>query len=673
MATVTSSKRQQTHTSDTYESNSSVTIGSDIVIGDLGKIKLGGSADLQIYHDGTNSYIDNASTYLILESDNIILRNNAGTEDYAKFLGNGAVNLYHNNSSKLCTTSTGVNVGGNITLTGTVDGRDVAADGAKLNGIACGATSCTGDITAVTAGSGLTGGATSGAATLNVGAGTAITVAADTVGVTTACNTAWNNKTTCTGTITCVAAGTGLTGGGASGCATVNVIGGSGITANANDIAVDSTVVRTSGAQTIADIKTFSGSAVRINGRLCVNGIGAICTPGGNFTGSIYFGSGGTCSAYTSGNNGRFNTGVGNGALFSSTTSSGNFAGGYDALKDTTSGCFNVGVGYKSLCKNTTGCLNVAVGYETLKCNVSGKYNTAIGAYNLFNNVDGDGNTAVGYKSLCTNTGGDNSTAVGYQSMRFNSTGARNTAMGYQAGMYNSTGNDNTVIGQQALYSNCTGCYNTATGRNALYCSTANSNSGFGYTALYHNAGGAQNVGVGYAAGRFIANGSTQNTTPNQGIFIGTNSKASCASTTNEIVIGYNAIGCGSNTVKIGNTSTTVVCSNGTFSTVSDKRDKTCICDIEHGLSFISDLKPKTYNMITDRTNPEGSISCKRHGFIAQDVIALEGDDNIIISNDNPDQLGYTGEHIIPILVKGMQEQQELINDLTARLETLEG
>ncbi len=51
-----------------------------------------------------------------------------------------------------------------------------AADKAKLDGIASGATANTGDITGVTAGSGLTGGATSGTATLNVGAGTGISV-----------------------------------------------------------------------------------------------------------------------------------------------------------------------------------------------------------------------------------------------------------------------------------------------------------------------------------------------------------------------------------------------------------------------------------------------------------------------------------------------------------------
>ncbi len=60
------------------------------------------------------------------------------------------------------------------------------------------------------------------------------------------------------GDITGVTAGTGMTGGSTSGNATLNVIGGDGITANTNDIEVDSTVVRTSGVQSIGGVKTFS-------------------------------------------------------------------------------------------------------------------------------------------------------------------------------------------------------------------------------------------------------------------------------------------------------------------------------------------------------------------------------------------------------------------------------
>ena len=60
-----------------------------------------------------------------------------------------------------------------------------------------------------------------------------------------------------------ITAGSGLTGGGdITTSRTLNVIGGDGITANANDIEVDSTVIRTTGDQSLAGEKTFTGKLI---------------------------------------------------------------------------------------------------------------------------------------------------------------------------------------------------------------------------------------------------------------------------------------------------------------------------------------------------------------------------------------------------------------------------
>ncbi len=82
-------------------------------------------------------------------------------------------------------------------------------------------------------------------------------------------------------------AGTGLTGGGdITSNRTFDVVGGDGITANANDIEVDSTVVRTSGNQSIAGVKTFSDTILLPNS--ATNTDRAIYTDNANSKAYIY-------------------------------------------------------------------------------------------------------------------------------------------------------------------------------------------------------------------------------------------------------------------------------------------------------------------------------------------------------------------------------------------------
>jgi hypothetical protein len=126
--------------------NGNTTGGTNIVFGDSASVSddrlvFGAGSDLQIYHSGVHSYIDDAGT------GNLTLRGNASVrvekyegEILADFAADGAVSLYHDNSVKIATTSTGVNVTGNVAVSGTVDGRDVATDGTKLDGIEAGAT-----------------------------------------------------------------------------------------------------------------------------------------------------------------------------------------------------------------------------------------------------------------------------------------------------------------------------------------------------------------------------------------------------------------------------------------------------------------------------------------------------------------------------------------------------
>jgi hypothetical protein len=153
--------------------------------------------------------------------------------------------------------------------------------------------------------------------------------------------------------------------------------------------------------------------------------------------------------------------------------------------------------------------------------NISG--NVILGS-TLVNNTTGIYNVAINGGALGSNTTGRDNVAIGYVSLNSNTSGERNTAVGGESMYDNLTGSENTAIGLQALSNMTTGKWNVSIGNRS---------------ATLAGSGGG---------GLFTSNNS---------IYIGYDSRAGADNQTNQIVIGHLAIGNGSNTVTIGNSSIT--------------------------------------------------------------------------------------------------------------------
>jgi hypothetical protein len=322
--------------------------------------------------------------------------------------------------------------------------------------------------------------------------------------------------------------------------------------------------VTTNTAQTITGAKTFSETTT-FSKDLAVNGI-TVGRGGGNQNANTAIGAS-ALSVNTEGNN---NTAIGFGADVASTslnnaTAIGSGAVvaadntiqlGADGTNNTTpisnvktSGTITAGtVTYPNTHGTTPGQVLTTTGSGTLSwTTVSGgvPYTGATGAVNLgaydltVNEItvgkgggNQSGNTAVGISALSNNSGGDGNTASGSSALFNNTEGNSNTASGWRALYLNTTGNNNTVSGSQALLFNADGISNTA---------------------------------IGYRAGRKIADDSGNNTTSDYSVYLGSETKASADDAQNEVVIGYNAIGAGTNTIQLGNTDVTNVNTSGTI------------------------------------------------------------------------------------------------------------
>lgn len=344
---------------------------------------------------------------------------------------------------------------------------------------------------------------------------------------------------------------------------------------------------------------------------------------------------------------------------------------------------------------------NSFFGSQSGNANSSGWGNTANGFYSLLLNTSGNYNTAIGLQALATNTAGNNNTAIGRQALYFNTTGGDNTSCGANA-LYNNTSQSfNSAFGSYALYSNTTGAENCAAGSGALFTNTTGfQNTGIGRLALYQNSSGSRNTAVGFNAlnknnlgYRNTAVGDSclysnligytnsahgvcalnKNTIGSQNTAMGVYALTSVTTGSNNSGFGYNANvpnATGSNQVRIGNTAITYAGVQVAWTITSDKRWKTDIKPSNLGLNFIKALRPVSYVRLNNDTKKT------EYGFIAQEVETLlnaSGASNSgIIAKDDEGMLSMRYNDLIAPMVKAIQEQQDMIEELKLRNKDLE-
>lgn len=411
------------------------------------------------------------------------------------------------------------------------------------------------------------------------------------------------------------------------------------------------TVTSVSGTGTVSGL-TLSGT-VETSGSLTLGGAitGFLPTTGGTLSGSLTISGGNSLKGSYGANGITTNFAAGDSALNSNTTGGYNAAVGFQALLSNTTGANNSALGYGALLTNTTGTNNSAFGYQSIYLSPTGSYNSAFGSQALRANSTGYNNIAFGYQSLLVNTIGLSNSAIGANALRANTTGRFNTAIGDSALYANTTADYNSAVGCSALASNTTGELNTAIGDSALYNNTTGGyNSAIGYQALYNNTTGAFNTAIGMIA-------LSSNTTGSGNTAINPENAAGVYSPVFDPITENNRF-C------MGSTSVTNAYIQVAWTVVSDARDKTNFAPVPHGLDFVNKLLPTAYQFKESRESdvPTGIV---RYGFKAQDILALEGDNSVIIDNENPDKLRFNSDSLIPVLVNAIKE-------LTARLETLE-
>ena len=288
---------------------------------------------------------------------------------------------------------------------------------------------------------------------------------------------------------------------------------------------------------------------------------------------------------------------------------------------------------------------------QVLKTNGSGTLSwTDDGGASALDDLS-DAKTSTGSVFLGTNSGlsndsGNSNVGVGTSTLIFNVSGNYNTAGGYNALYYN-TGSNNTAFGCYALQKNTSGGYNTGIGYYAIQENTEGThNIALGQFSLEKNTTGSRNVALGGYAGRFQADGTTALANPENSIYIGYETRGNNDDDSNSIVIGYQAIGLGANTVVLGNDSITTTALKGNVgigtTSPSYKLDVTGAGNFTSNLTVGGDLTVTGAFDLGDTGLYISEISAPGTPDSGKGVVYTKDDGKLYFKNDDGTELDLT-------------------------------